>query len=280
MSLKGNWKDLLVTEAKKGNARRIARAPEVLSPLMTSFHKWAGKKRKLLFEDEKQYDTATGGEWNLDKNLFAKILQSPIRMDHSSRFKVPRDLMIQMKLEPTKEKDGRIAILKPQLENSAKLPSSYVGNSLKLFMGKKVNLGQLVPTFVHDSKTINISMNEIILDKSVFTEEYKHEMMNLLEKSLKDLLVLNENREKTVVENWDIILIYDKDNKNDIELIKIKGLQGEPLVVRLNLGLLENESLDDLINGRLKNHEVGVVLKLLKDERLISLVYKFLNFSG
>ena len=88
-----------------------------------------------------------------------------------------------------------------------------------------------------------------------------------------------DNVEPVVIEDWDIILTYDENNANDIELVKLKQVQSQPTVIILNLKLLENETFKQLLTGRLKNHELGIVLKILKDEGLIRSVYSLVNFS-
>lgn len=157
-------------------------------------------------------------------------------MDQASRVKIPRDLMIQMKVEPVSNVPNKIAQLIPQLKPYNKGSSSYVANSLKLFEEKGIPLQQLIPAFVHDSRTVSISPDEINLDRKIFSEKYKADLIRLVETSLLDRAHY-DNVEPVVIEDWDIILTYDENNANDIELVKLKQVQSQPTVIILNLKL-------------------------------------------
>ncbi|QEU60949.1 Rrg8 [Kluyveromyces lactis] len=278
-----DWRKLFVSrgDGTKNFLKKTFTVPEVQSPLLTNFHRWAGKERVLKLTDKEQVaETVGNSSWNLSKNLFANLLASPMRSDKASRFKFPRDLLIQMKLVQTgNENPGKLATLVPLIHMKNGNSSSYVANSLKIFKGKKPGLGQLVPTAVNDSGIANISLSDIVLDKSLFTEKHQEELLQCIENCMKQLVDQRKSSVPVVVEDWDVVLTYDHSNDNDIEVVRLKKLPKEPTVIILNLKVVENDSIKDLVNDKLKNHEVGVVLKFLKDERLIRLVYSLLNFS-
>ena len=278
-----DWRKLFVSrgDGTKNSLKKTLKVPEVRSPLLTNFHRWAGKERVLKLTDKEQVTEAVGNSsWDLSKNLFANLLASPMRSDKASRFKFPRDLLIQMKLVQTgNENPGKLATLMPLINMKSGKSSSYVANSLKIFKGKKPSLGQLVPTAVNDSGIANISLSDIVLDKSLFTEKHQEELLQCIENCMTQLVDQRKSSVPVVVEDWDVVLTYDHNNDNDIELVRLKQLPKDPTVIILNLKVVENDSIRALINDKLKNHEVGVVLKFLKDERLIRLVYSLLNFS-
>ncbi|CDO93935.1 unnamed protein product [Kluyveromyces dobzhanskii CBS 2104] len=278
-----NWRKLFVSRANAGKntSKKTLKVPEVRSPLLTNFHRWAGKERVLKLTGKEQLDEAFGGNsWNLGNNLLANMLASPMRTDKVSRIKFPRDLLIQLKLVKTgDEKAGKLATLVPQIDLRKGKTSSYVANSLKLFGSKKVSLGNMVPSAVNDSNTVNISLTDIVLNKDLFTERYRTDMLRCIEDCMNQLHIRHYSEVPVTVEDWDVVLTYSRSNENDIEVVRLKQLPGEPTVIILNLKILENDSIGSLVNGKLKNHDTGVVLKFLKDERLIRLVYSLLNFS-
>lgn len=277
-----DWKQFLVSRGRKFTKKKLE-APKVQSPLLTNFHQWAGKKRLFEFNDSDEVSKVLGNEsWGVSKNLFANILASPMRTDMSKRIKLPRELLIQIKLEPIKNdtNEGKLVALRPQLEISKGGNNSYICNSLRFLQGKRASLGQLVPNSVHSSNTCTLNMNEILMDKRLFTEKYQQDLSECITTLLESLCERTDKENAPVtVEDWDVILTYDEKNNNDIELVKLKHLPSVPTVIILNLKLLDNDSIGRLINDKLRNHDIGVVLKFLKDERLIKLVYSLLNFS-
>lgn len=279
----------LLREASKNligrNITRLPTAPTVTTPLLTNFTKWSDKKKKLSFKSEKDFSSVLPN-FHLEKNLLAQLLASPMRCDRVTRLKVPKDFLIQLKLkklnnneaERDASKRNKTLELLPLVEHSRISQSSYVSNSLQTLADKSTSFGKWIPMSVLTSDMRNFSVSEIDFEKNTFLSQYKQDMLHLIMEGLKELVTTQKERTPVILEDWDILVTYDASNPIDLELKTLSQTDRLTIIV-LNLARANSEELESMVNGPLKNNDSGIVLKFLKSESLVRLVYKLLAFS-
>lgn len=261
--------------------KKLPIEPTIETPLLTHFHKWSGKKRLLYFSNEQDFANNLP-ILNLKHNIFAKLLSSPMRLDKFSKIKIPRDLLLQLKVQALKsnssnnENSNKLGRLVPMLVPNNKTQSSYVANNLRVIY--KSNLTSLLPKFIINSNIRYFELSDIELNKEIFAIEYKNQLESLVKSKLETFIKKQSKNPKPVLlKNWDVLITY---NANDDHVLKFKKLKNEDnsIIIILNLKSLENESLDVLINGVSRDENQGIILKTRKDGQLIKLIYNLVTF--
>lgn len=102
-----------------------------LSPLVTNFERWSDKRRKLYFEDDKAMLDEGLQDFKLENNLFASMLASPMRCERLTRQRLPKDLLIQLKLKELQQAKHSLKLVPTALHQKGN-KSSYLLNSGKI----------------------------------------------------------------------------------------------------------------------------------------------------
>ncbi|AMD20690.1 HDL054Wp [Eremothecium sinecaudum] len=279
-------KDIIVKcVGRKELAPRRSVKPKMLvteSPLVKDFHKWSGKQRRLFYSQEDvDHDPRLGlmTNWNLTSNFFAGLLKSPIRLDKHSRAKVPRDLLIKLKMEelPPNE-EGKLIKITPTFSDAKSLQSSYVSASSQVL--ENIFFRVLLPKSINGSAMRYYDKKEILSDKAALVDEFRESSLKLITEGLTALLNDQQSAAYKDLEDWDILVTYDTSNPNDIEIRKCQNLKNKPTIIMFNLKVLENKDLEDMFSSRVKNPHGGIVLKLLKNKILLNCMYKLIAFSS
>lgn len=240
-----------------------------LSPLVTNFERWSDKRRKLYFEDDKTMLDEGLQDFKLENNVFASMLASPMRCERLTRQRVPKDLLIQLKLQKLPDVQGAKHSLKlvPTALHQKGNKSSYLLNSGKIIK-KNAKLSPSwipIPALLSGMRYFKVS--DVFIDRDNFLEEYSKETQEYLESELNKV----KNYE-TVLRNWSIVVAYDEGNTNSIELLSMGALE----ILKLNLGCLGCASpLRQIVEFK-SNHDLGFVLELPRDEKIVKLLYRLL----
>ncbi|AAS50453.2 AAR088Wp [Eremothecium gossypii ATCC 10895] len=278
--------ELLVKGVKHVYGRKMRKTrptlPNVESPLVTHFHRWAGKRIRLSFLAA-ELGTREGQhilpDWNLRGNLFAGLLAAPMRWDRLGNLRVPKSFLMQTKARALEApSDGKLVKIISVVEERGPGSSSYVPQSKAAL--QRAKQAMFVPVALQQSDMRYFSSEEIAVDKDTLLAEYSAQLISKVKEGLEVLLSMSgTSHERVELEDWDVVVTYDPDNANDIELRKCKGIPGDPVVIILNMGCLKCTELEELVNLRLRNHEYGLVLKVLKNERLLKFMYRLITFS-
>ncbi|AGO10078.1 AaceriAAR088Wp [[Ashbya] aceris (nom. inval.)] len=281
-----NMSELLIKGAKRVCGRKMRKTrptpPDIESPLVTHFHRWAGNRIRLSFSEAELHAGESQRilpDWNLRGNLFAGLLAAPMRWDRLGNIRIPKSFLMQTKAKALAEPaDGKLLRIVGVLDERGPGSSSYVPQSMTAL--QRAKQAMFVPVALQQSDMRYFSTEEITVDKDALLVEYSAQLVSKVKEGLSALLAINEtSHERVELEDWDVVVTYDPKNVNDIELRKCKGIPGSPVVIILNMCCLQCAELEELINLRLKNHEYGLVLKVLKNERLLKFMYRLITFS-
>lgn len=186
------YKKILIPINKK---RTVSKASILVSPLITNFERWSGKKIKLQRSEIEPI--------NLQNNVFANILASPVRLDRVSKTRLPRLLLNQINLN-LKDKDLKLGAGKALKEQH-----SYVLTPLRILQKNVKAAATLLPLHVLSSGKLNLSSMK--MDTQTMLTSYKAE---LLQELTKQLTCLKPNPD------GDITLTYDKNNSQTVFFAK------------------------------------------------------------
>ncbi|AET39467.1 Rrg8p Ecym_4416 [Eremothecium cymbalariae DBVPG len=278
----GGLVPVAITRCMTKNApKRVPCVPSVETPLFTNFQKWAGKKKMLYFsrDDISRSKPLMLPNFNLNGNMFAQMLQKPIRLDTLSRVKVPRAFLVQLKVHKlaVNNENKKLIELAPAIISGSHSSSSYVPLSRQALA--TMSLSQLLPSSVKYSKMRHFDVSEVAMDRDKLTTGYEEKLVNLVTDGLKELVGIFGDEADVGLENWDILVTYDERNSYDMELRQFEDLAGKPVIIIFNLRFLRSEELDRLINVELKTHEYGIILKIPKNENLIKFMYNLIAFK-
>lgn len=261
------------------NKRRVVKESKVhetipLSPLVTKFEKWSDKRRKLYFEDDEAMLSKGLQDFRLEENVFASLLASPIRCERMTRHRAPKDILLQLKLKKLPALHGAKHSLQlvPSALHQQGNKSSYVVNSSKLLTKNvKSSLGWIpMPALLSGMRYFNVS--DVFVDKEGFMGKYLEETQQCLKSEL-------NKREKyeTKLENWSVLVTCEEKDSIPIKILQLPSPEGETIeVVRFNLGRLGCKSWAvETVSAR-RNHQMGLVLKLPRDEQIVKLIYRLL----
>lgn len=266
-------KDLLVTKRLRGvrkNGPKAIQVPE--SPLLTNFEKWSDKKRKLYFADEKSMISRGLENFNLDHNVFASLLASPMRCERTSRQKVPKDFLTQLKLKNLPHKVGKHSLQLGVSNADVKGgKTSYVLNSNELLKknAKSATSWIPIPALMSNMRYFNVS--DVLVDKENMAKDCVIELRRCFER---EIVRLPKNQKNVQLENWDIVVRFESKSEKPFELINCDSLK----VIAFNLGYLDAESWVSKAVHSHRNHELGLVLKLPRDSELVKHVYRLWAF--
>ncbi|ODV98324.1 hypothetical protein PACTADRAFT_185195 [Pachysolen tannophilus NRRL Y-2460] len=236
----------------------------IKSPVLENFHKYSGKLRKL----SNTFRISESNVADLNKNIFANMLASPLRQDRVSRLRVPKDFLLpmvfvedQIKSDEEKEYIYRptVNILGKDNSNSiTKYNKSYTSNNSKCLhfsynFHKNSNMSNnnkskafivnLLPSEAVQKKLINFKKVKGP-DNASFTglKEYHSQLLKLLEVS--DLSGFRKIKEPVEIDQDGIFLSFNKNTQDIISLIDAGSNSDKKLgVVNIYFILKNNEKL-------------------------------------
>lgn len=190
------YKKILIPINKKSTLQdTVNKASIVVSPLITNFEKWSGKQIRLLRNEIEPID--------LQNNVFASILASPVRLDRVSKTRLPRLLLNRINLN-IKDKELKLGAGKALKEQH-----SYVLTPLRILHKNVKAAANILPLHVLSSGKINLS--DMKMDTPSMLTSYKAE---LLQELTKQLTVIKPHPD------GDIKLTYDKTNNQTVFFAK------------------------------------------------------------
>lgn len=268
----GLYKDLLIHRAQcSARVLKSSGIPQLTTPLVTKFEKWSGKRRKLLFESEDQAISLGIKNFGLKNNVFAQLLASPMRSERNCKTKMPKDLLIQLKLKSSQVHDKPLELI-PVVEHSKLNKNSYVVNSKSLLSQQIKAFGRWIPMAALISQMRFFQMQDVSIDKSKFLTDYEEALCQ----QLRDKLIEASNV-KSELQEGDAIVCFNRDNNKGIEIRtnKLEPHKNSYIVV-FNLRC-NNPSFEQLINEN-KNHDEGIVIGCSKNASAFKLLYKILAY--
>lgn len=274
------FKELVIKKSGRIASPNTTKASDVknpLSPLLTNFEKWSDKRRKLYFSNENAMISKGLKNFQLKGNVFASLIASPMRCERITRIKAPKDFLIQLKLKRLQHHNGKHRLqLVPMAEHSKLNKSSYVVNSKKVLASQVRSATSWIPTpaLISDMRYFNVS--DVEIDKENFSKSYVEELQQLVEDGLNSMSALPSQPELC---NGDVLVSYDTKNVRNFEILRLKSCEGNDIMVALfNLACLEDEKWAQLIMEKFKNHDMGIALKLTREEKLIKHIYSLLTY--
>lgn len=284
MSVSRNYvKDLLISKNRGRLGRNsINGQPTIgeipLSPLLTNFEKWSGKRQKLYFKNEDCMISKGLKTFHLETNIFASLLASPMRCDRITRHRLPKDLLLQLKLEKIQKPPNTTQSLQltPEAVHTKLKKSSYVINSRDILTKQIKSSTSWIPIPALLSGMRYFDTSEVLIDKDHMLTHYQDELRRQLETKLAQS---RGHGTETMLERWNILVTYVDKYSFPTKVAKLRlsdGALGE--VVLFNLKCLEsNLPMRSIIEAN-KNHELGLVLKFPKDNEVVKLLYRLLTF--
>ncbi|QLG71563.1 hypothetical protein HG535_0B06070 [Zygotorulaspora mrakii] len=284
LSITEGGKNLLVA----GKGRRVPRTKlrqvpilqVPVSPLLSNFEKWAGKKRKLYFENEEALLSSGIQNYHLDRNVFAQLLASPMRCDRITRLKLPKDMMMQLKLiklEPSSNTTKYSIELVPQGSHLKSNRSSYVPNK-KAFLQKNMEAAMKwipLPALLSDMR--HFSVADVKIDRVNFLSNYEQELRKILDSKMPRL---HGNTPK--LQNWDILVSCSNSSLNfELSQAKLETCNDSPLsIVKFNLSSVTDKSWTTNYLKKNQNHSLGIVLRFPRDKETIYALRSLICFHS
>ncbi|SCV03113.1 LAMI_0H05578g1_1 [Lachancea mirantina] len=150
------------------------------SPMIENFHKWAGKKQKLYFQSVRDADLKLR-LFGLQNNVYADVLASPMRQDTIAKARIPRDLLLKLKLVPKlkQSKDLIYEVDSAICCDETKGIPFYVVNNRDFLMKNSKTHKQWLPVNLHTSQSRMIALPDV--DFNV------NRLLNRHEKKLSDV---------------------------------------------------------------------------------------------
>ncbi|CAI4054013.1 Rrg8p SKDI_16G3740 [Saccharomyces kudriavzevii IFO 1802] len=269
---KSLYKKLLIDVPAKGANLNCRQSATNVSPVVTNFEKWSGKRRKIYFKDEEEMMIQNHLEnFNLRNNVYGRILASPMRAEKISKLKSCRELLIPLKVVSTDEKDhiaenSKLKLV-PILEYSRPCKSSYILNSASIVRDNLAAGKSWFPLSILQSST----QKKLVLDTSTFISEYSNQLLELIRARLTEASNVEPSPKNRV------LVTYDETNTAPIEIERIED--GELRVTQsvFNLSCLQAPALEATMNKDEANK--GIYLDADHDKDLIKHLYRIILFS-
>lgn len=271
------YKQTLIKGAFASKGRYFTKSSQhlntVVSPLITRFERWSNTKKKIFFENEIAMSQAGLCDLKLRDNAFASILSSPMRNESLARIRLPKDLLIQLKVKKIEGISDDLVPSEKQLEMKGSFPhrksgkNSYVLNSEKILQKQINSYLRWIPVSIVSSPLITFSISDIQVDKQDLILDYRTQLEENVRRDL-NMKLLEHSMHKISVEKNDFIIEFNENNDKLIDLTNniIPGLKREILV--FNVRFLRNWTQRD----------VKLVLKGSDDVELIKNIYKLITF--
>lgn len=275
------FKELIIKKGGRIGTPNTTKASNVnnpLSPLLTNFEKWSDKRKKLYFSNENAMKSKGLKDFQLKDNVFASLIASPMRCEKITRIKAPKDLLIQLKLKKLQNHhNGKYRLeLVPMAEHSKLNKSSYVVNSKNILRSQIRSATSWIPTPALISNMRYFNVSDVEIDKENFLKNYVEGLQQLIEDGLNSMGALPSIPELC---DGDVVVSYDKENLRNFEILRLKSSEGNNKMAALfNLACLEDEKWAQLIIEKFKNHNMGIVLNLTREEKLIKRIYNLLTY--
>lgn len=277
-------KDLLV-ETKRRHAphNRLRRGFDLQgkqSPLISNFEKWAGKKKKLYFENERTLISKGIQNFNLNRNVFAKLLASPMRCEKITKLKAPRDTLIQLKLrqaqQPIETKKCDLELLPLPLFSKLH-KSSYICNSSNLLEDNIKAAKKWIPIPALLSDMRYYSASDVKIDLANFLPTFLNELQMAIEMRLPQL-----DDDAAPLQNWDVLVDYDESkNSRGFEIFNHISPEGSSVsLIKFNLSCVADKNWAKNCIKKFKNHASTIILRLPKDKEAIQGFQRLIAFSS
>lgn len=262
-------KCLLVTKRKP---QRVTSPPGVeLSPLLTNFEKWSDKKRKLYFRNDTLMSTQGLGNLQLERNLFASLLASPMRCDRLSRSKIPKDFLTQLKLKELEHKTKHSLELVAVGKDTKGGKSSYVVNSNALLNANSKSPQAWIPTPALMSNMRYFNVPDVLVDRENIVGNY---VLELRERLKEELGKLKKNDTAVTLQNWDVVVSSEIGAQKSLEVIQWKSVN----IIVFNVRFLDRAPWVDQAVQPHRNHELGLVLRLPEHKAVLKHLYRVWAF--
>ncbi|GCE99525.1 Rrg8p [Zygosaccharomyces mellis] len=268
------YKNLLINRVQdSARVSILPRVPHLTSPLVTKFEKWSGKRKKLFFKDESQIHSYGIKDFGLSNNLFAQILSSPMRSERNCKTKMPKDFLMQLKLNLSQTgNSSKLLELAPVIQHSKFNKNSYVVNSRDLLSQQMNSSAKWVPMPVLTSQMRYFQVQDVAIDKANFLRKYE-EMLSL---SLRDRLI-KASSSRLEPQSGDVVVCFDEESNKPIEIRRCESTSDKKInLIVFNLKYV-GPTWDQLVNEH-KNYKEGIFVKFSDDEKTIKLLYRILAY--
>lgn len=238
-----------------------AETESTVSPLLTRFECWSDKKRKLFFQDYKEYADLGVTDFELDTNTLAGLIASPMRSERNSRSRAPKGLLIQLK--PTSKKQ-----LKPIVHHYRSRVSTYICNN-KAALSLKMCDPSLWKTTQHLQTPNDL---EVPSDKTQFLTEYAAELQKQLCDSFsgKDITELTE---RAPTRN-DVQCHIDRASSKIFTTVDVSP---NTKILAVNIASSTRNFPQEVVESI--ENKGPLILRNPEDSLLISVVYKTVSFE-
>ncbi|CCE63034.1 hypothetical protein TPHA_0D04000 [Tetrapisispora phaffii CBS 4417] len=194
----------------------------VKSPLITSFERWSGKRKKILLNNKNFIDNFNLDTWKLTDNIFANLLSSDMRSELSTRTRLPKDFLLQLKAtkieESEREDSGKKVDFQTSLIQSKIGRNSYILNSKKLTSKLQFTYMKYIPNALLRNYIRVFNVSDIKYCDEDNIEKYLDNINRLL-KSTKRTLVKPVEFNEMYLKKDDIVINCCNDKVN-LELKK------------------------------------------------------------
>lgn len=268
--LKGCLESLVALEKTK----RIPKKPSCdASPLISNFENWSGKPRKLYLRDARSMKRQ-GLPYELNSNMFAQLLASPMRLDKITRVRAPKELLVQIKLRKAdtdiSAARGKPFELRPSFGMERGHPTSYVSNSVALVHKYASSAMKWLPSSAN-STIRHINQADVATQPEWYSQAYTEQMLGSLREALSSTLMhLGKAPES---DPRDVIIVCNP------QLPAISLRKSENTFIALattvfNLYPIKDPELEKVVNNR------DIELCSSKHRSLCFLIYRLLAFQA
>ncbi|CAI4055086.1 hypothetical protein SUVZ_16G3870 [Saccharomyces uvarum] len=266
------YKKLLINVPTKGVEVSRSRHIKDVSPVVTHFEKWSDKRKKLYFKDEKEMMEENHlGNFDLENNVYGRLLASPMRAEKISKLKSCRELLIPLKVIPMVGNDQHAENklkLAPILDYSKPYKSSYILNSASIVRDNLAAATSWFPLSILQGSP----SRKLVVDATTFLSEYNVQLRELIISRLSEIKSVEPSSKDRV------LLIYDETKTIPIEVQHVKGAGGLKFTQSIfNLGCLRMLALESMINKDAIKE--GIYLDANNDKDLIKHLYRCILFS-
>ncbi|EDO19593.1 hypothetical protein Kpol_1018p131, partial [Vanderwaltozyma polyspora DSM 70294] len=176
------------------------------SPLLTNFEKWSDKRKKLLFENELALLRSGISDFGLEKNIFAKLLSSPIRCERMAWSRSPADLLMQVKINSIKASNAlsnKKFELISGIGNLKGSKNAYLVNSEKLLSKKGLSHEGWIMSILTASSLHSIDLQDILIDNKKLVAGYREQLESSIIAGLENVAKNLISRDHSVVLSFD-----------------------------------------------------------------------------
>ncbi|CAI1780674.1 hypothetical protein SEUBUCD646_0P03830 [Saccharomyces eubayanus] len=267
------YQKLLINVPKKGVKVGCNRHIKHVSPIVTNFEKWSDKRKKLYFKDEKEMMEKNNlGNFDLENNVYGRLLASPMRAEKISKLKSCRELLIPLKVIPMVGNDqhaeNSMLKLAPILDYSKPYKSSYILNSASIVRDNLAAATSWFPLSILQGS----ASRKLVVNTATFLSEYDVQLRELIISRLSEIKSVGPSSKDSV------LLIYNETSTIPIEVQRVKGADGLEFTQSIfNLGCLQTFASEPMINKDVIKE--GIYLDANNDKDLIKHLYRFVLFS-